>query len=827
MITFAERGPVQSVRGMLEDASYAWRNLLRSPGYTSAAVLTLALAIGAVSGTFAAVHTVLLKPLPIQRPENLIIVWGAEPARSPVIELSYRSFEYWAAHSRSFTQTAALGSSNWPTILEAPGDPTRLSSAGVSSSFFETLGATPLLGRVFRPEDDMPNAEPVVVLSHGLWLRRFGAYPGVLGARIRLSDGPRTVVGVMPAGFDFPHRTDVWIPVIPVLAAASAEHGMDALTNIGVLYVIGRLRDGISRSAAAEELDRLATHAERDMGIERFGATRVVATPFLEFVIGRVRQVLWALLGAVSTLLAISCATISGLMLTRLASKSHDEAVRVALGATPIRLGRLWFFEAAILSILAGSFGLLASVAIAGAIRILAPDDVPRLSEISISPEVVAVTCAAVLGTALLSALAPVRHATITNLADALSDSARGIIGRRSGRGRWWLSVVQIALAVVLLVAAGLLIRSFANLRQIDLGFKPTGVVVMKVSPRTTPVPNEWISELVSRVEALPHVDSAGAVVLRPLALGPIGSDIPVALEGQPDTPAVRRQNPGLNHQVATPGYFSAMGIELKRGRLFTTRDDGRAPRVALVSENAARRLWPGQDPIDKRLLMPSFLKPDDPQTAWRTIVGVVSDVRYRGLDDVRLDVYDAALQSPITADDLVVRGSGDLLTLAAAVQAEVRRLDPAALVENVTTLDAIVSRAMAPWRFGAWLFSFFAAVAFVLATAGLFSVVSLDVSQRRHEFAVRMAVGAQARDVISSVLMPAGWRVLAGVTIGVLGAVSATRALRSVLFGVEPLDLATYLTVVIAVCVVVAAASYIPARRAAGVDPLLLLKGG
>ncbi len=746
---------------------YAWRNLLRSRGYTSAAVLTLALAIGAVSGTFAAIHAVLLKPLPIQKPEHLIIVWGSDPARSPVIELSYKSFEHWAAHNRSFGQIAALGSSNWPAILESPGDPSRLSSAGVSSSFFETLGATPLLGRVFRPEDDIPNAEGVVVLSHGLWLQRFGGLPSVIGTRIRLDEGPRTVVGVMPAGFDFPHRTDVWIPVIPVLAAASTQHRMDALTNVGVLYVIGRLRDGINRNMATDELDRLARDAERNLGIERFGATRVVATPFLEFVVGPVRHVLWALLGAVLTLLAISCATISGLMLTRLASKNHDDAVRVALGANRIRLGRLWLFESAILSAVGGSLGLLASVGIADAIRILAPDDVPRLSEISITREVVAVTCAAVLGTALLSALAPIRHATTTNLVVGLSDSIRGTIGRRPRRGRWWLSVVQIALAVVLLVAAGLLVRSFANLRQIDLGFRSTGVLVMKVSPRAAPVPNEWIRELVSRVEAFPHVDSAGAVSLRPLALGPIGSDIAVALEGQPDTPAVRRQNPGLNHQVATPGYFHAMGIELKRGRLFTTRDDRRAPRVAVVSESAARRLWPGQNPIGTRLLMPSFLKPDDPQTAWRTIVGVVSDVRYRGLDDVRLDVYDPALQSPITADDLVVRGSGDLLSLAAAVQAEARRLDPGALIENVSTLESIVSRAMAPWRFGAWLFSLFAALAFVLATAGLFSVVGLDVSQRRHEFAVRMAIGAEARDVVRSVLVAAGWRVLAGVTIG------------------------------------------------------------
>jgi putative ABC transport system permease protein len=538
------------------------------------------------------------------------MAWGVDPARSPVIELSYRTVEHWAAHSRSFTHVAAVGSSTWPAILEEPGDPVRLSSSGVSAAFFETLGAAPLHGRVFQSVDGRPNAEPVVILSHGLWMRRFGADPAVIGTILRLHDGLHTVIGVMPAGFDFPRGTDVWLPVAPILASASERHRMDAFADVGVLYVVARLQEGATPSVAAEELERLAVHAERDLAIERFGASRVVVTPFQDYVLGPIRQALWALLAAVGVLLVISCATVSGLMLTRVSLTSREQAVRAALGASRTRLGRLWFFEAAIRSVAGGSMGLLASLWIARAIAGLAPEEVPRLAEISIGGEVVAFTFSAALVASLLSGVTPMRHATAVNLLDPLADAPRGIVGRRSHRARSGLSIVQIALAVVLLVAAGLVVRSFANLRQIELGFDPAGVVVMKVSPRTASVPDDWFQELFMRIEALPSVASAGAVFLRPLGLGPIGSDVWAVLEGQPDTPAVRRQNPGVNHQVATPGYFTAMGIELKRGRPFTPEDDRRTPRVALVSETAARRLWPGEDPIGKRLLLPSFFKP-------------------------------------------------------------------------------------------------------------------------------------------------------------------------------------------------------------------------
>jgi putative ABC transport system permease protein len=322
----------------------------------------------------------------------------------------------------------------------------------------------------------------------------------------------------------------------------------------------------------------------------------------------------------------------------------------------------------------------------------------------------------------------------------------------------------------------------------------------------------------------LPDVEAAGAVYLRPLALGPIEQEAGVILEGQPETRQAERQNPTLNYQVATPGYFAAMRIAIRNGRPFDGYDTPGSTRVVLVSETAARRLWPGQDPIGKRLSLPTF-KPDGPPKAWRTVVGVVSDVRYRGIDDVRLDVYDAALQSSTAATDIVVRTSGDTRRAAAAVQAEARRLDPRVVVDRVTTMDAIVSRAVAPWRFGVWMFTVFAALALVLASVGLFSLVSLDVAQRRREFAIRLALGARRGDIVRPVLALAGERVLAGVVLGLLVSLAATRAIGSMLFGVRGLDATTYAAVVALLVAVVAVAAYLPARRAASVDPMTLLR--
>jgi putative ABC transport system permease protein len=427
---------------------------------------------------------------------------------------------------------------------------------------------------------------------------------------------------------------------------------------------------------------------------------------------------------------------------------------------------------------------------------------------------------AAVLLTAVVCGVVPARQAGKSTISDALNDGFRLTPGRRTQRARSALVMIQIALAVVLLVTAGLVVRSFVALRVLNVGFISKDVVTMFVQAPS----NRWMQELLRRVKDLSDVSSAGAIYLRPLELGPIGDDIPVVLEGQQDTPRIRASNPTLNHQVATPDYFQALRVPLIRGRFFSENDSPNGPRVAIVSEEAAKRLWPAQDPIGKRLLLPADAG-GGPAMAWRTVVGVVRSVQYRALGDFRLDVYDAALQSGNVASYVVVRTSANPVTVASEVTALAHQLDRRVVVDGITTLDAIVSRAIAPWRFSAWILGLAAAFSSVLVAIGLFSIVSIDIANRQHELAVRRALGAAHRDLVRSVLKPAGIRVLIGMSGGLLFGALAARSLRSFLFEIAPFDLMTWSIVVLLVVVMVALASWWPAQRVTRIEGSFLLR--
>jgi predicted permease len=445
------------------------------------------LIVGATSAIFSAVHAVLLNPLPIRQPDRVVVSWEADSARNlPLVELSYQNFQDWATHSRSFEQMAAVGSSTWPVILELADVPVRLSSAGVSASFFDTLGVAPTLGRSLTPEDDRANADPVVVLSHGAWVRLFGGDASVIGRTIQLN-GSFTVVGVMPRDFDYPRGTDVWLPVSPILAGASRQD-VDAFRDVGVLFVVGRLRDGVTAGMAATELNELSTELRRE-GATRFG-TSVVVKPLIEHLLGPVRQALWALFAAVGILQLIGCANVSGLMLTRLSLRHQEHAVRLALGATGSRLGRLWLLEAGILGLAGGGLGFVASGWLAQAIVVLGPGDVPRLETVAMNIPVAAFTFLVVAMSALLCAAEPFRQARTLTLLEPLRGAGLFTTGPRPRRARSILTTIQIGLAVVLLVSAGLVLRSFLNLRQLDLGFEPTNVLTLNVAPRGATDPN-------------------------------------------------------------------------------------------------------------------------------------------------------------------------------------------------------------------------------------------------------------------------------------------------------------------------------------------------
>jgi len=808
------------MRDLAQEIQITARMLVTSPAYTLASILTLAMAIGANSAIFSAVYAVLLKPSPIHDPSRLVVGWGIEQTHHlPVVELSYRAIEDFSRDARSFSYVAAVGSTTWPMWLKDRGSIEPIASAGVSATFFDTLGARPILGRALQRDDDLPNAAPVVVISHDLWMSRFGADPSIVGRRLDLDGRLHTVVGVMPRNVDVPRGAQLWVPVVPVLTAGSP----DTLDNVGVLFVLGRLRDSVTREAARAELESVMTARLARAGDASPGP-HVAIVPFVDYSVGPVRQVLWALFGAVGVLLLISCANVSGLMLARTSAQRRDYAIRLALGATTGDLARAWSIETLLLALAGGGLGLIAAKWIVQALVALAPSNVPGLGDIAIDTPVAVFTAVVVLATALLCGLGPVRQAVSTNLAESVNEAGRSTGSLRTRRLRSTLVAAQIGLSIVLLVASSLVVRSFLNLRQLDLGFSPAGVVTMNVSPaHATPSTSEWFDGLLARIERMPQVESAGVISLQPLALGAIGQEARVLLEGQPNTPATSLENPALNYEVASRGYFGAMKIALKRGRLLDARDDRRSPRVAIVSESTARRLWPRQDPIGKRLLIPK-VDPAGKTNDWRTVVGVVSDVHYRGLDDVRLDVYDASSQAEMEATTLVVRASRDIVAVTSTVQSEIKRIDPRAVVDGVTTMDASIARVMAPWRFSAWTFTVFALFAFALAIIGLFGVVALDVGQRQQELAIRVAVGARYADLMRCVLVPAAWRVACGTVLGLLVAAAAARAIRSLLFGVGAIDSGAYGSVIVVVLVVVTLASYVPARRVARVDPAKLL---
>ena len=807
------------------DIRHAVRHLRQSPGYTATAVLTFALAIGANSAIFSAVNTVLLRPLPVEAPENLAVVWQTDEGGKAVVELTHRHLREWTASSTTFVKAAVMGSHTWNAVIKDRGEPSRIWFNGVSGAFFETLGVKPVLGRGLGPEDDVPNVPLVAVLNHGAWVRRFGADPGIIGKTMTLDDGPIEIVGVMPAGLDFPRGAEFWVPIVPMLGSGTPPN-TKTLDTVGVFYVVGRLRPGLDAAKARAEVDATEAHLDKaNPGRLKWGS-RAVATSFLDHVFGPVRPALRVLWAAVGVLLLIACANVSGLMLTRVSRRRHEHSIRLALGASRATIGRLWIVETLLVAAAGGVLGLAVAHWIARAIVALAPDDLPRVADVSIDMTVALFTFAAVMLVALVTGAMPLRHAGADNLVASL-EGERTTTSKRTLHARSTLLVVQIGLSVVLLVAAGLVLRSFLTLRQVDLGFSPDRILTLTVQPGNPNRPtNVWMKDLLTRVRTLPGVEAAGAVYLRPLMLGPIGQGVTVLLEGQPETREAIEANPVLNYQIATPGYFETLKIPLRAGRFFNEQDTADAPRVAVVSQATARRLWPGQDPIGRRLSMSNFT-PGKPGKSWRTVVGVVSDVRYRGIDEVQFDVYDPALQVGLPADNIVVRSGGDPLALAGPVRSIARELDPAAIVDSITTMDAVVERAEAPWRLTMWMFVLFAGLAFGLAALGLFSLVALDVAHRGREFAIRLALGATRAAILRGVLVRAGWRVLSGLAIGLAVAVIASRAMRGLLFGIAPGDAVTYAAVLGVVLVAVAIAAYVPARRAARVDPQALLRQG
>ncbi len=820
---------------LLPDLRIAVRQLRRSPGYSIAAVATLALAIGASTAIFSAVYAVLLKPMPIRDPGQLVIGWGTSAKLNMrVIELSYLDIEDIGKATPAIGKVASVGSSAWTDVLDGEGEPIKLPTIGVSGTFFDLLGTVPQLGRAIRPEDDQTSSAPVVVISHDLWTRQFGADRAIIGRKLQLDGRPHEVVGVMPSSFNYPQGTAIWKAIAPVLGPGVPNGNggnPNPMRNVGVLFMVGRLQPGVSPEAARDAWTSANAQVLANSPGPRYD---IAVTPFLDHQIGPARQAIWVLFGAVGVLLLIACANVSGLMLTRVSLRAHDDAIRGAIGGSRAAIAQLWVIETLLLTVIGGALGLVACQALIAMIVALAPEGIPRLDEVTINLPVALFSIGVMTLATLLCGIAPIRYASVLNLTDTLNDSSRTIAGGRSSRTRTSLLVAQIGLAVVLLVAAGLVVRSFNALQTLDFGFSREALLRLKVEPRDQSQPvNTWITEFLPQIEAMPQVLSAGAVYLTPMELGTIGQGTWAIAEGQLEAPETASSNPIVNYQAATPGYFRAMGIPILAGREFTADDRATAPRVTLISESTAAAFFPGQNPIGKKFKAASFnANQRDPNGVWRTIVGVVGNVRYKGVHEIPLDMYDPPAQSTVgTVTSLVVRlkpgNEGQAIAVASAIQTQARQKDPRVLVSGIGMMGDVVDKEIAPWRFSAWVFALFAALAFTLSMLGLFSVVSLDVANRRREFAIRMALGATGGHIVGGVFKTAGVRAAAGVAGGLALAAMASRSLESLLFGVAMNDILTYASVVSLVAVVVGIASYVPARRAAAAakNPIMLLR--
>jgi putative ABC transport system permease protein len=799
------------------DLAHAARRLWRRPAFAAVAAGTLALGIGGAVAIFSVARAVVLRPLPYASPERLAMLWQRDAERGqPFVEMSYPAFRDWRASNPSFEDMAGLPSTNQTWTLSGRGEPVELVGRLVSWSFFDVLGVRPALGRTLAADDDRRGAARVVVLSHALWRDRFGSDPRIVGASLVLDGEPFAVVGVMPDGFAYPTGVELWTPVVPGVSELAEQPG------VWWMSAVGRLKPGVTLAQARRDMAAHASSYNREK-YQAPGVTAVV-TPLAEAVLGPTRHVLLALLGGVGLVLLVACANVAALQLVQVDERAPEMALRLALGASPARLGRALLAESLVLGLVGGALGLAAALVAIPLLVALSPQEVPRLAEASLDATTLAVAVGLALAAAGLSALASIAVVRRGSLRDALAGGSRSLAAGGS-RMRTALVAAEVALALVLVVGAGLLLRSFVALRAAPLGFEPRQLVAFDcdASEKRHPDLDEarrHVEELVARVRALPGVEAAAAVTLRPL-WGTVGMDWPFTVEGQ--SPKDAERNPLLNFETVTPGYFRTLGIPLAQGRDFDAFDRSGRPGVAIVSAAFARRYWPGQDPIGKRLKIP--LPPTEYHNAWLTVVGVAGDARYRELDATRLDLYMPGQQSDHRPHHVVVRATGELGPLETSILRALRALDPGQPAPRIVAMTDVVHDALAGPRFAARVLSAFALVGLLLAALGLYGLVAHSVGRRTREIGLRVSLGARPADVARLVLREGLGPAVVGVALGLVGALAAARLVAKLLYGVGPIDPITLTTAAALLIAVAALAAALPAARALRVEPSVALR--
>lgn len=790
-----------------------------------AALLTLALAIGASVAVFAVADQVLFRSLSIDDPGRVVVIWPREKSRPTTTgEISYPEFQRWRQELAGLDHLTAIGSTNWSLVLRE-GEPATLAVAAVSSSFFPLLGTPALAGRTLQPDDDRRGAGRVLVLSYGTWQTRFGGDPTIVGRALRFDDTTYTVVGILPSDFGYPSGAEAWVALTPQLADAVEDLGADPLTEpIGVLFVLGRLQPGVTleavRSRATELMANNPAAFRPDM--------EAIFTPLDRHIFGSMRPALLSVIACAGFVLCIGCANVATLLLVRAMAKSHEMATRVALGATRWRLFRQALTEASVLTLSGAAVGLLLAMAAIRVLVALAPIAIARLTVVHLDGRSllfalgISLAAAGVIGALVAT---PVFG---WNIAQALNRGGLRLVGARGARRL--LVASQVTLAVVLLVSTGLVVRSFRGLLQIDIGFNPTRILTIDLSlpEATDEAHTAFVDEMLERIRGMAGVESAGAIFLRPFEHSGIGMDAPIVLEGERPEPEFRAwdRHPLVNLETVTPDYFRTMSLSLVAGRGFTNADRFETARVVVVSEGLARQLWPGESPLDKRLLPPGMGSDAKGQPRWATVVGVVRDARYRGLTDPRFDLYAPYRQLPgMPVQHLMVRVSGDPLALVAPIRREARRLNDRVLVENAALMEGLVADATAPWRFTAWVLGALSLLAVCLSALGIYALASQSAAERRREIGLRIALGARPRQLVAMMLRDELKIALAGLVLGLLISTWTSRVVESLLYGVRSVDPLTLISAAALIAAASVAAVIGPTWRAAHAEPSTVLR--
>jgi predicted permease len=801
---------------VLKDVRYGFRMLLRSPGFTAVALLAITLGIAANTTTFSAMDATLFHPFSFPNQDRLLMLWEANPQlgfnRGSVAPANVND---WHEQNQTFEHVVAIAPRYYD--LTERDEPERFYGYAASSSFFDVLGARAMYGRTFAPDEDQPGHEQVVVLKHNLWQRRFGADPTIVNQTIQLNGKSFTVIGVMPPDFNFPFNGgEMWAPLV-----------FDAkdLTNRGdhYLQVIGLLKPGVTSEQALGDLKGIAARAAEQFPETNAGRSVNVISLTQDATRGS-RMYAPVMLAAVGFVLLIACANVANLLLVRGTSRQKEIAIRLAMGASRWRLVRQLLTESVLLSVAGGALGLLVSVWGVKSLARAIPDDfskfIPGWHNLVINRTAFLFTLIVSVITGLLFGTVPALQSTKTNFNEALKEGGKGSSGKAShNRARNVLVVAEVALSLVLLIGAGLMIRSFVEMLRSDFGVNPANVLTMQVS-----LPNEkyakpetrigFLDQLLSRIEALPGVTQAGAVGNLPMG----GSNNSHGIERIGQTVFQQGRQPNIDYTPVTPGYLAAIGTRLIKGRNLTEQDRDDAPRFALVNEAFVKEFLPGQDPLSQ-----TFKEPGGPAI---TIVGVTGNVMNGDFDDKR----EAQIYTPYNQDSwrgmyVVIRTGSNPSQLTAAVRGEVGALDKTLPVFNVKPMEQVVGERMSPKRLATFMFAVFALIALALAGVGIYAVMSYAVSQRTHEIGIRMALGAQARDIFKLVITQGLALTLVGIVIGLAGAYAMTRAMSQILYGITATDPFTFVGISLLLGCVAMLACYVPTRRAIRVDPMIALR--